>query len=946
MDIDKIQHKSPKKEHESPRKSSFNFPFEPYGIQLDLMKVAYKTYEEEKFALLESPTGTGKSLSLICSSFTWLRDHQNKVRKKLEDRRDTLLAKIDKLKEEEEISGDWLSVQTKIQDFNREISTVNSKLDKIIKIEGRNEARRHAKLHNRPLEEYEAFNEGRSKADPADQSVDGMEVSMTEITASQGSQVGQDDDEIEKKLKDQEEYFVRPKVYYASRTHSQLGQFINEIKRTTFADTNVGTPIKVTPLGSRANYCINPEVTKLKDPSAINERCLELQRETNLEKRCPFIKSKQVNLLKEEILTTVQDIEDIVSRGKTLGSCPYYAARMSVAETEVVVLPYNNLLHHETRKASSLDLTESIVILDEAHNILETICSIHSAPITGQQLIGSHTILSRYYKRFLNRMAPRNAEMVRNVIQCLTALTNYLNEPKKHLSEYEDPSPMLIDSPAPNKSCNSSNSTNTDNKKPSKTPMKHEELMVDVGKFIGAAKIERFNIFKIIDYFNRSQLARKLLGFSKQDTTLDLSIETSNLIRETGKPDEGSPERKKRRIAPSSQPTSMKVSSSQPVMDSRRISQLKLEHTNLEFLMGTNPVLRNGELTMTSYPIYTLVEFLKSLTNLSHDGKVLTHVYDGNIRQSILKFILLNPSSQFKQMVSEARSIVLAGGTMQPFSEFIELLFGPLGIERDRLALFSCGHVISKNQLYLATLSQSFNSKPIELSFKTRSSMAYIDEIGLTVQEIASLSPAGMVCFFPSYDYEQLCYNRWNHVGVISKIETKYKQVFREPRQANHVKLILDEYSNAIEKNKDTGRGAILFSVVGGKMSEGINFNDDLGRCIVMIGLPYPNIKSGELQQKMSYYDKTCKNQPNAGQLYYENLCIKGINQSIGRAVRHKNDYSAIILLDRRYSSKNQIRNGLPSWMRNSLVDHEKFVSMFGQLKAFYNHVENFYNSN
>lgn len=47
----------------------FGFPFQPYSIQLQLMKAIYDSIEQRKVAILESPTGTGKSLSAICAVF-------------------------------------------------------------------------------------------------------------------------------------------------------------------------------------------------------------------------------------------------------------------------------------------------------------------------------------------------------------------------------------------------------------------------------------------------------------------------------------------------------------------------------------------------------------------------------------------------------------------------------------------------------------------------------------------------------------------------------------------------------------------------------------------------------------------------------------------------------------------------------------------------------------
>ena len=53
---------------------------------------------------------------------------------------------------------------------------------------------------------------------------------------------------------------------------------------------------------------------------------------------------------------------------------------------QLVVLPYNILLHKSTREACGIKLKGNVVIIDEAHNLIDTISSVHSVEISGLQV--------------------------------------------------------------------------------------------------------------------------------------------------------------------------------------------------------------------------------------------------------------------------------------------------------------------------------------------------------------------------------------------------------------------------------------------------------------------------------------------------------------------------------------------------------------------------------
>ena len=133
-----------------------------------------------------------------------------------------------------------------------------------------------------------------------------------------------------------------------------------------------------------------------------------------------------VNDFRDHALATIRDIEDMGALGKQIGICPYYASRSAIKPSEIVTLPYPLLLQKSAREALGINLKGHVVIIDEAHNLMDAIASIHGVEVSLKQLKRARAQLGVYFQKFRNKLKGKNRVYVTQVVRVIDSLTTYL----------------------------------------------------------------------------------------------------------------------------------------------------------------------------------------------------------------------------------------------------------------------------------------------------------------------------------------------------------------------------------------------------------------------------------------------------------------------------------------------------------------------------------------
>lgn len=467
---------------------------------------------------------------------------------------------------------------------------------------------------------------------------------------------------------------IQFQIYFCSRTHSQLTQIVNEVKNTIYKKD-----LRCVSLASRQNYCVNEEVKKLKNSNLINERCLELQKskskptktdgDTNPAKKrmltnksCPFYKNKEEKL-RNFSLSEVMDIEELVHVATEEKSCAYYSSRSAAKDCQLIMVPYQNLFNKATREQCGINLKDNVVIIDEAHNLLDTISQIHTASISLKNLKISYTQLFNYKMKYIKRFSAKNLLKFNQLIFVTKQLVKILEKSSKDTNNFN------------------------------KVLLLHE-LLSD-------CEIHNINLTEILKFCDKTRFAQKIHGYSKKHAIEEKKLKeqeeqkkncTKNFLLQIQEEQKAKKEKKKK-----------KVEESKSVDSKPEISVPENNPNVIRFLM----------------------QFLDCLTQKYDDGRILI-TSDGTLENTIIKYLLLNPSSPFEEIKRDCRSIILAGGTMEPTFEFTEQLFKNC---QDRVEIHSFGHVVPKESILPIALSQGSSNKEFLFTFQQKENIEMVGTI-------------------------------------------------------------------------------------------------------------------------------------------------------------------------------------------------------------------------
>ena len=228
----------------------------------------------------------------------------------------------------------------------------------------------------------------------------------------------------------------------------------------------------------------------------------------------------------------------------------------------------------------------------------------------------------------------------------------------------------------------------------------------------------------------------------------------------------------------------------------------------------------------------------------------------------------VNPAKNLKEYLSKCYSVIFFSATISPIKYYISMLGG-----QDTTYRLKLPSPFKKENLKV-------HVSPINIRYTHRKrTLGFVkDKICNFIME----QRGNHIVFSPSYAYMELLWDEMSKLNITEFQLMKQKQNMNEEEKSEFL------------KNFKTNNNLLMFCVLGGMFSEGIDLPGEqlIGAIIIGVGYPMISMKNEIIKEfyKENGYDYA-----------YVFPGINKVQQAVGRVIRTETDTGRILLIDDRY---------------------------------------------
>ena len=251
------------------------------------------------------------------------------------------------------------------------------------------------------------------------------------------------------------------------------------------------------------------------------------------------------------------------------------------------------------------------------------------------------------------------------------------------------------------------------------------------------------------------------------------------------------------------------------------------------------------------------------------------------------------------------------------------------------------GHVVPADRVWAGVLPRGPSGLPLRGDWDGRCSGVWARALGGAVAHACRVAPGGVLVFFPSRAALETAERAWRRrdpgagagaggAQTVWDLISRRKRPFVEPTDASAFPPLLEAFRARCDDAAFDG--AVLLAVCRGRAAEGLDFADHHARLVIVAGPPYASATDPRVKARREMLDSDYRaateerarggnrgvaDTPSlqSGAEWYGAQASRAANQALGRALRHRGDWGALLLADERFCEP-RLSRGVSSWLR------------------------------